>query len=772
MGFVNLSPKPSSFLVGGIEFVDNLIQWQVSDQSAFRNGLISTAGTCTLGSKPGQSLADYDRNRFKRGTPTRLYVTFPSGRQKLHPRGTLWVISVAYSPEDEQLILELGCDLVMKNILERGSDLLSYAPIPLDPAQEDYSNVSASLAAAGEILWADENNTLKTTEFFDGDSAGTVGASTFVSVRGVTALNVAPLALTQAIPDELKLSYQYPNDELTGDNQDRVDTEETTSNYFLRYPATTFERFRLEDLEAIVQPPPIVIPPVIIVDSGCGNVPSPPPISPTIPQPDVPSTPPLACNYGYETKQVATYVSARRREVRRTEYGGPSAQVSVSETKIYGPALEANSQYFADKYAFCVQTYASSCSPNGNCPMDGLEEILLGRQVTTYTYGTANEVVETVTSSYRPKIAAAQPTDWRSGINAGVPQDFDSNLDIDAQYLHQAVIRTFSKEGNTNVQRTKTFTSIASRGAGLGSKLDAYSGIETTETRKSSTTVTTDLRPDTANAATTAVENGERIIRIGGSVGGYDSGYGPYVVKEDVPVPLLLSSSTLVNSAVSRYGDYLSRFIRGDSRGLQIAEVLTEKVADNWKPNSAFRYYDPSNGELMAMRMDATTWAASADGCLFVTNAIWLNDLSGSVTIPENLIGNSTPVIDAQAPADNGGPYVPVTDDQGNVIGVEETDFVVDDGSISGASYVFDVVVEFGFTSNPFASGDSGIRTPPPGPTNIDTDGTTVIWCTGSIVQPGALVTLDQNGSIPLQNAGRPVVDSQLVVVEDLFAAA
>ena len=72
MGFVNLTPKPSSFQVGGVEFIDNLVSWQVSDQSAYRNGLIATAGTCVLGSKPGQSLVDYDRNRFKPVSYTHL----------------------------------------------------------------------------------------------------------------------------------------------------------------------------------------------------------------------------------------------------------------------------------------------------------------------------------------------------------------------------------------------------------------------------------------------------------------------------------------------------------------------------------------------------------------------------------------------------------------------------------------------------------------------------------------------------------------------------
>ena len=66
--------------------------------------------------------------------------------------------------------------------------------------------------------------------------------------------------------------------------------------------------------------------------------------------------------------------------------------------------------------------------------------------------------MKTVTSSFRPTLAAAQPTDWRSGINAGVPQDFQDNLSTTAEYLHQVVIREFKQEDNVNIQETTTYT--------------------------------------------------------------------------------------------------------------------------------------------------------------------------------------------------------------------------------------------------------------------------------------------------------------------------
>lgn len=753
MGYLVTSPRPASLTIGGEQFIENLVSFQVQDSSAFRNGLISTAGTLVLGTRGGQFLDDYDRNNIKRGKEVILQIRYGNDNEKIHPRGRLYVISSSYDPEQEQLIIELGCRLVLKNLLERGEDLLSLVPIPLDPAQQDYANVSASLAAGGKIAWVDRQNNIQVDDYFSGDTFGGVAPSTFTSVRGVTALQISPLALTNAIPDEVLLSYQYPVGALADDNQGKVETTETVSTYFARYPATTFERFPLDDLDDIITLPPVIIPPVIIPPTGCGNSPSPPPSNPVTPGGGS-TTPTLSCNYGYETQQVATYVSATRKETRTTTYDGPAGQVSLAETIIKGPALEANSQYFADKYAYCTAVYANACQPNGGCDLEGLDEMILGRQETEYFYGSANEVERTVTSSYRPTLAAAQPTDWRSGNNGGVPQDFQDNLSLTAQYLHQVVIREFRKEDNVNIQETTTHTSSASRGSGIGANLDAYAGIKTSEVRRSSSTVTVDLRPDTVNAPTTATETAESKITIVGDIGGFVGDFGPYVVKEDVPVPLLLTTSAEIEAAVEHYGDYLTRFVKGDTRGLQIAEFLTEDISDNWTPNAAFRYYDPKADELMALRMDATTWGVDQSGCVLVTSAIWVYDLLGTVTIPSNIEGDSTPVIDGDEPADGGG---------------DGGDIVVEEDGITNASFVFNVNLNFYVEVDFTPTGDTGIRTPPPQPETIRMQQTFVTWCSGVLSQPGALVTLDQDGSVPLSASGNIIVDDSLVVTLDLF---
>ena len=768
MSYLINATRPTALTIGGTNYIANLVDFQVQDSSGYRNGIITTTGTITLGTNPGQSFEDYDRNDFKRGAEIVLDITFPDGTTERHPRGLLYVISTSYSPEEETVLLDVGCSLSLEKLLDDETSIEAlidlYADVPLDPAQRDFESLSSSIAAATKVMWSDRTGSLYKEKYFEGDGYGTYASSAFVTVRGVTCLSVSPLAAAAAIPDEIELSYSYPEDGVATDNQGRIDTTTTTSDYFLRYPALTYERERpADDLVGSVdlEIPPVQIPPIPIPTSGCGNTPSPPSYNSststgggtvsgsfTI---QVPS----ACSSNYTTKSVATYVPARRIETRTSTYAGPGGQVSAAESVVYGPALEANSQYFADKYAYCVGTYASECLPNGGCALEGLSQIQLGRQTTAYEYGTANEVVKTTTATFRPTLAAAQPDDWRSGSNRGIPQDFNPNLSLTSEYLHQVVIREFSRSQNENVSTTTTFTSTASRGGGIGAALSAYSGIKTMEVRRSTSNVTKDLRPDSVNSATTAVETEVTRVQMHGQVGGYISPYGPYIVKEDVPVPLLFTSQAEVDDAVNVYGDYLARFIEGDSRGLVIAESLRKQIATAWKPNMSFRYFDPKSQNLMGFRADACAWGANKDGCVIVMNGIWVADMEGSVDLGSNLEGNSEP--------DMSGANDPTPPTHG------VTDPVVVGDTVTNKRFNFHVDVNISLGAVAIPSGEDGIRPIFEERTDIEIEQTAIIWCTARIVQPGALVTLELDGSIPLADVGSPIVDSSLIVQEDIF---
>ena len=790
MSYLINAARPVSLTIGGTDYISNLVDFQLSDSSGYRNGIITSSGTIRLATNPGESFEDYDRNDFKRGTQITLDITYPDGTTSRHPRGLLYVISTSYSPEEETVLLDVGCYLAMKKLLDNEDDIEAlidqYADIPLDPAQRDFESLSSSIAAATKVMWADETGGINKDLYFAGDGYGTYASGAFVSVRGVTALTIQPLAAAAAIPDSIELSYSYPEDEIATDNQGRIDTTTTESNYFLRYPAITFERQAPDGPlsgNVSLKIPPVQIPPIPIPTSGCGNTPSPPQYKPSTSVGGgtigggftiaVPS----ACSQNYETKSVTTYVPAKRREIRRSIYAGPGAQLSATESYIYGPALEANSQYFADKYAYCVGTYANQCLPNGGCELEGLFEMQLGRQNTTYEYGSGNEVIKTTTSTFRPTIAAAQPDDWRSGSNRGIPQDFNQDLSTTKEYLHQVVIREFFRENNENVSNTTTFTSTASRGGGIGAAIDAYKGIKTTETRRSTSNVTKDLRPDSVNSATTAVETEVTTVQMHGKVGGYTGGYGPFVIKEDMPVPLLFDSKSEVDSAVNAYGDYLARFIEGDSRGLVIAEALRKDIATNWKPNVSFRYYDPITDKLMGFRADACTWGADQGGCVVVINGIWVADMTGTVDMGSNLVGNSTPDMsgakDPTPPTHDvpRPPRPPVTDDP--VVNPDPPeDPTVTDDVVTGKRFNFHVNVDLSIEVLMNLSGENGLRPIFERRQDVVINESIIVWCTARIIQPGALVTLELNGSIPLTDVGNPIVDDQLIIQEDIFGTS
>ena len=849
MGYLATSARATSLTVGGIEYIQNLVEWVVSDSSAYGNGLITTAGICVLGSAPGVDLEDYDRNSFKRGNPVILRVQYPGNSSDvLHPRGTLYVVGINYEPELERLIVEIGCKLAMVSLLDDTDSLLADAIKPtihLDPTGIAVQNISAAHQTTGHIVYQDGAGSLQKTEFFE-----TLGSS-WISVRDSTAISAAPLAGAAAIPDEIELSWQYNTTDPASDQQGRVDTAETISDYFLRYPYLTkvripegttdsgvvpdgelppednylvdYEGLGNVDDRVIAYPslqdlidanPNIYNPPSYVPSGACGNAPPPMPPSPDFPivtnpnqpffdedgnpvdappgtnitipgidlddvlgdilagytgaindlyddvnSPDPLTGAPTSCSDKYETRNQPLYVAARREENSRTEYDGPAAQVSFSQRDVQGPELEANQQYWADLYSFCVNANGTDCLPNGNCALVGLDTMELGKTETVSFYGDANELVRTVSNEYRPLLSAAQPSDWRSGVSNGVPQNF-TEISTSKQYLHSIVTTQYKQEEDgSNVQITTTQTSIASRGAGiLGgsvSRLDARKGIETKAVRRTATTLLDGTRPDTANAATTPTADESKKYRL--SIGGGYEGslFGPYVLKESVPVPLIteLAEDQEDNEAealqiANKYAENLIKHVKGDARGITVLELLREDMASDWKPNQPFRYWDGSKNFLGQFLMNATTWGVSPEACVVEPEGLGLGNMTGHVIVHPNLVG-----IDEEHP--DGSELTPGS-------GVIEC---VDCGDLPDP-FIFEVEVNFNF--NLVANFNSDIH--PGGQESSEVASSLVVWCTGYVAEPAGLISLNNDGSIPLSHVGGPVVYWNNIVNSDLFA--
>ena len=736
MSYLVNQARLHSLTINGVDCTSSLVSWTASDSSANKQGLIATTGTLVLGQVPGgYEVEDYDRDNFKRGLPVVLQMTYPSGTVERHPRGLLYVLATSYSPEANQLTVDIGCRLSLAKLTDDVDALVALSPITLDPTQQTYSNVSAAFASAGQYLYQNNQGSLVSGTYFDGDDYEGVAAGDWVSVLGVTALSVSPLAGVKAIPDQIALSYRVPSDVIASDQSGKIVEDITESYYYITYPAVIYQRqgggfgSSYTGAESTGQ------------TSSCGNTPA---------KPGDNGTP--SCTEGYETVQTPLILPAKRVETRRSEYNGPGGQLSRVYSEIQGPALEANGQYFSDKFAYCRNTWATACQPNGACPLDGEEFITLSYQEQLNYYGEANELVKTVVDTYVTTLSGAQPFNWRSGVVNGVPQSF-TTLSTQDMFRVSSVITDYYYADNQNKQEQTTYTSITSRQAGITGDIDALSGIRTFQRRTSTTISTNPLTPDLVNNSTTSTVDKTTNLRL------YTGRYttppnesGPYIQEEQIPVPLLFSTQAEVDDAVNTYSNYIERFVKGDAYGLQIGEALREEIASSWHPGMPFRYYDAKKDRVMAMRMDATNWGVDGAGSALVTNGIWIGYSNGTVTVNRNLSGDSRP--------DMGSGTTPPAASPGEPTISGET--FVDSGS-----YAFEVDVHMMLQ-------DLATWIEPSKFADASYDGqvheTLTVWCAGLTVTAGDVLSVNPDGSIPLDYNGSLITANATVVDADLFA--
>lgn len=741
MAYLVNQTRLHSLTINGVDYTASMVSWQASDSTANKAGLISTTGTLVLGQKPGgYDVEDYDRDNFKRGASVVLQVTYPSGTTERHPRGLLYVLATSYDPEANELSIDIGCRLALAKLTEDVNFLLGLVPVHLDATQRSYQNISAAFTSVGQYLYQDNQGNLISGVFFDGDSTESTAQGEWTSVLGVTALSAKPLAGTAPIPDEIELSYRIPADSIADDQSGKIDIEETTSYYYISYPATIYQREKpaggLPDVRNTATSQPSTG-----STSACGNTPPAPPEAIPIP----------SCNEGYTLVQTPQIIPALRKETRRTEYAGPAGQVSRIYTEVRGPALEANQQYFADKYAYCRNTWATACQPNGSCPLEGTQEIKLSYSEQINYYDRSNALVKTVVDTYVPTLSGAQPFNWRSGVVNGVAQNFQT-LSLTTMYRTTSVITEYSYSENSTTQETTTYTSITARQSGISGNIDALAGVKTFVRRISTTISANPLVPDMVNSATTNTVDRTRKIRLfSGRYTTPPAESGPYVIKEQVPVPLLFTSAAQISAAVAAYSNHLERFIKGDAFGLQIAEAMREEICTNWYPGMPFRYYDSRKNKLLAMRMDSTAWGVDGEGSALVTNGIWIGYSNGTVTVPSNLVGDSRP--------DMGGGGTPP-------VGPGAPPSVGGETAVDNGAFAFDVDVFFGLDA-PVDVIEAII--PAPASEEISLEQAFTCFVGGLVVTAGDLLATDSSGGIHQDYLGSLVTVNATIVQANIF---
>ena len=777
MSYISNDTRISKVEIAGVDYTSRFIQMAVSDSSANRSGCVLTSGTIELGASIEDApSSDYFRERFRRGDTVDVFVTIPGGGSVIHPRGALYVVSNSYDVESEVLSIEVACRLSLMSLTEnkdpsRISELAAFVPIDLDPVQSTFGNCCAGISSAGQYIYQDSSRNLQVREFWAGDNNVATASGDWLSVLGVTTNSIAPLSGGEAIPDQINLSYQIPDDGSNSDNKGRIDLASTDSYYFLQYPATTYQR---QNSDADANNPNGTLENVSTSStsyssstggsSSCGNTPPPPTGNDGEPVES-------SCNEGYVLVQTPVYLPARRREESITSYDGPGAQVSTVVTKVFGPRLEANSQYFADYFAYCRQTYSNACDFDGGCPYLGMDQIQLGYTTQTNYYGSANELVRTIQDTYQTLLSGAQPADWRAGNVSGEIQDFSFRFTEDSSlYRSSRVDSQYYQEGNVNVQKTDTYTSMTARGVGIKSTVDALSGIKSVQIRKSATITTLDVQPDIINSPTTSTV--EKITQIPLFTGRFvtpPTAAGPYILDEAMPQPVLLETEEAIEALVANYTNYVTRFTKGEAFGLQIAEGLRDEVLNNYYPGMPFRYYDPNKDVLIAMRMDATTWGVNGQEAAFVTSGMWNGISDGTVTIPENILGNSSPDMNAESNGvepgfggSNSNPAVPTPPPAVVPPSVDN------ENSVDSGAFAWYVDVNLYFKADAFTFTIDGVQPPPPSSEDVASNWTTVMYVDGLVVETGGLLAAGPGGSIPLDYNGSLVTNNG-VFVQTLF---
>jgi len=743
MAYLVNKTRVESLTINGVNYTSNLVSWTASDSSAYKNGVIQTNGSLVLGNKPGgYNVEDYDRDNFKRGLPVILNITSPGGSAVRHPRGLLYVISTSYQPESLQLTVEIGCSLTLAGLTEDVSEVLPLVPIPLDPVQQTLSNIGANFAAAGQICYQDNTGALQINPFFDGDSTESVAAGEWTSVLGVTALSASPLSSGGAIPDSIQLSYQYPSGSLAGDESGKIDEVLTESYYFTTYPAVAYVRIPPDTgLDGVTGSTSVSA--STGTTSGCGNT------------PPNPGGNGCSATEGYTLEQQPVIFPSYRRDRSVTTYNGPAGQVSSVYTEIRGPGIEANAQYWADKFAYCRYTWATVCDPNGSCPFEGMDEILLAYSEQLNFYGPANELVRTVVDSYETTLSAAQPFDWRSGVVDGVPQNFNI-LATDTLYKNTRVVTEYFYSQNGNIQETSTYTSTANQNGGINKgNLDALSGILTRQRRTSTTISVNPVMPDMVNTVTTNTIQATAILPL--FAGGYvtpPSAAGPYTSKEQVPIPILFTTESEVKDAVDVYSDYITRFTKGDVFGIVLGEALRPEIVTNWRPGMPFRFYDKTKGRVIALRMDACAWGATPDEVAVVTNGVWIGNSNGTVVINNNLVGDSRPDMGSGtiAPAGPGSPPS-----------------VAGETGVNSGAFAFVIDVSFMLSADMSFYGNDGVIYPPIASETLEVQYSQTVWVSGLVLQPGHLSALDGTGSLLYSSNGSLVTSGATIIDPDVF---
>lgn len=663
MSWIVNKSKQVTLTINGVDYSDNLLSIELSDESVVNNGIVATNGTISLGYVPGgSSIEDYSKTFFHRGASVLIQINDESAATITHPRGWLYVVDSSYDINANKLTVDVGCKLYLASLSDDISALTGYTDLTLPEDKQTYSDLSSALQSESAFIWQRNDGTIVKSDFFDGDSLGfTKAPGEWVSILGSTAISAETLSQGSIPPDVLEVSYQYeiPANSPDLDPGANFDQTVTTSDYVIPVPFKIYRRkspttplSQQSGIGSISQIPSTL--------SGgrdsetCGQ-------SPSQPAPENEQGAFEQCQEEYTTVETTEILKVTSREVQKTYYDGPGRQVATVITEKYGPAFELNSSYFNDMISYCQWGFGSRCNPGGGCfssmSFYGRRRVLQSKTVEKNSYGPGGILVQKVVENFENEFSCLEQDDWRQRtltLSTGVATERFTPMHSIATRMYQEsrTVTTYQYFDSHTVEVTETWVSNCGKSntfyeafGGDSSYYvtritDAYPFGRKSKTKRiqSNKTPSREEQKSTSDVRITS----EGVVSDVRAISAYvepPEESGAIVMQSSIPTVLSENAAEYAN----KYLLYLRRYLEGDSTGVRVVEALRDDIITNWRPSMPFRFVDIRNNKILALRMNACSWGLSQTEAIVSTDGIFIGISNGQLAIPSNLVGNENP---------------------------------------------------------------------------------------------------------------------------------
>lgn len=633
MGYLPVNTAGIRLMIGGVNYSNELISFDVSDDSIIGSSIITTNGTIVLAQTlTGLAVNDYNNSVFYTGQIVELDIKQPNGEFVRHPRGYLIVKSSNYNTESKEITIDVGCclslalnyeDLIKDDPgnpnfitqLKSFTDANYYNKLPND--QEYDVNVIANLLTAeGACIYQDRWGYIQKINIFG--SSGILASNVtsnykFTASDVQTCLSLTPQADEQSTVQAVRVTFDY----------DLVGRGEGTN--FTPY-ATDAEYTAANTCSASGA-------------SGTSDV----DVDIAIAQVENPSFEFIATKSEFITSTTKTITTKR--------YNGPGKQISQDRVEVWVTKRDYLREYFTAYVEYLlnnpifildnVESIVKSAES-----IFGLDKIRTSVTVTDYYYGSGGEQRKQIKSDYTLGAAWEETEDvilsiagssasasyWFSVWQRVAQQSTTTNRYLPTYTVEEVVDYDFQAQGTGDPWYKKT---IRKSGGNLANpdQQDYMKNLdecapEGQRTEDREYIVRENLALPTGLSYIAFSNNGLSGLQVN-----------RFEIIEDYTYPLSyaeaksLESETSYKNHVDKYALIALAKTTLDRYGFTIQEALRAEFY-SWYPGYPYRLLLESENRAFYMRITGVTWSVNQNEAVCSFESMMVSEYSGHAGYP------------------------------------------------------------------------------------------------------------------------------------------